>query len=90
MVAHLAIHSSGEQANQPYYQYIQDDVGVGITGTDMLLYAAKEAGIRRFVYTSSLNVYSARYPETGEFLTDTDEALSAEHYGTVKWLVEGE
>ena len=57
-------------------------------GTDMLLYAAKEAGLRRFVYTSSLNVYSARYPDTGEFLTDSDEALSAEHYGTIKWLAE--
>jgi len=87
-IAHLAIHNPGEQRHQAYHEYIQDDVDVGVKGTDMLLYAAKEAGVKRFVYTSSLNVYSARYPEAGEFLRDSDETLSAEHYGTIKWLAE--
>jgi nucleoside-diphosphate-sugar epimerase len=87
-VVHLAIHSPAEQRNQTYHEYMQDDVAVGVKGTDLLLYAAKEAGVRRFVYTSSLNVYSARYPGAGEFLTDRDEPLSAEHYGTIKWLAE--
>ena len=87
-VAHLAIHNPGEARNQEYHQYIQDDVDVGVRGTDMLLYAAAQAGVRRFVYTSSLNVYSARYPEAGEFLRDSDETLSREHYGTIKWLAE--
>jgi len=64
------------------------DVAIGVKGTDMLLYAAKEAGVKRFVYTSSLNVYSASYPDADQFLTDTDETLSAEHYGTIKWLAE--
>ena len=35
-----------------------------------------------------MNVYSAHYPERGEFLRDSDQTLSAEHYGTIKWLVE--
>jgi len=87
-VVHLAIHNPGEQRHQAYHEYIQDDVDVGVKGTDMLLYAAKEAGVKRFVYTSSLNVYSARYPKAGEFLQDSDETLSAEHYGTIKWLAE--
>ncbi len=87
-IVHLAIHNPGEQRNQTYHEYIQADVDIGVKGTDMLLYAAKEAGVKRFVYTSSLNVYSARYPEAGEFLRDSDETLSAEHYGTIKWLAE--
>jgi UDP-glucose 4-epimerase len=87
-VAHLAIHNPSQARTQPYYQYIQADVDVGVKGTDMLLYAAKEAGVNRFVYTSSLNVYSAKYPKAGEFLRDSDEVLSAEHYGTIKWLAE--
>jgi nucleoside-diphosphate-sugar epimerase len=87
-IVHLAIHNPGEQRHQAYHEYIQSDVDVGVKGTDMLLYAAKEAGCQRFVYTSSLNVYSARYPEAGEFLRDSDETLSAEHYGTIKWLAE--
>ena len=88
-VVHMAIHNPGEQRRQDYHEYLQDDVDVGVRGTDMLLYAAKEAGVRRFVYTSSLNVYSARYPiQDGAFLRDSDETLSAEHYGTIKWLAE--
>ena len=87
-VANLAIHNPGEQSHQTYEQYIQDDVDIGVRGTDMLLHAAKEAGVKRFVYTSSLNVYSAHYPERGEFLRDSDQTLSAEHYGTIKWLAE--
>lgn len=87
-IVHLAIHSPAEQRHQAYYEYIQADVDVGVKGTDMLLYVAKENGVKRFVYTSSLNVYSARYPGTGAFLQDSDETLSAEHYGTVKWLAE--
>lgn len=87
-VAHLAIHNPSQQQHQTYGKYIQDDVDIGVKGTDMLLYAAKEAGVTRFVYTSSLNVYSAGYPTAGEFLSDTDETLSGEHYGTIKWLAE--
>lgn len=87
-VAHLAVHNPGQQANQSYEQYIQDDVDVGVKGTDMLLHASKEAGVRRFVYTSSMNVYSARYPKAGQFLCDSDETLSGDHYGTIKWLSE--
>ncbi|MBM3241389.1 NAD(P)-dependent oxidoreductase [Candidatus Poribacteria bacterium] len=87
-VVHLAIHNPGEQRCQAYHEYIQTDVDVGVKGTDMLLYAAKKAGVRRFVYTSSLNVYSACYPKKGDFLKDSDETLSAEHYGTIKWLAE--
>jgi len=87
-IVHLAIHNPGEQRHQDYHEYIQDDVNVGVKGTDILLYAAKKTGCRRFVYTSSLNVYSARYPQAGEFLRDSDETLSAEHYGTIKWLAE--
>jgi len=87
-IVHLAIHNPGEQRHQAYHEYIQDDVDIGVKGTDMLLYAAKETGCRRFIYTSSLNVYSARYPKKGEFLRDSDETLSAEHYGTIKWLAE--
>lgn len=78
-VAHLAIHSPAQT---------QADVDIGVKGTDLLLYAAQQAKLRRFVYTSSLNVYSARYPAPGGFLRDSDETLSAEHYGTVKWLAE--
>jgi UDP-glucose 4-epimerase len=87
-VVHLAIHNPSEARHQPYHEYIQDDVDVGVKGTDLLLYAAKQSGVRRFVYTSSLNVYSARYPRAGEFLRDSDETLSNEHYGTIKWLAE--
>ena len=87
-IAHLAIHNPGEQGHEEYHQYIQHDVDIGVRGTDMLLYAAQEAGLKRFVYTSSLNAYSARYPEEGEFLRDSHETLSREHYGTVKWLAE--
>ncbi len=87
-VVHLAIHNPAEAPNQPYYQYIQDDVNIGVKGTDMLLYAAKENKVKRFVYTSSLGVYSARYPGKNAFLTDSEETLSAEHYGTIKWLAE--
>ncbi len=87
-VAHLAIHSPARTGEQSYEQYIQDDVNVGVKGTDMLLHASTEAGCRRFVYTSSMNVYSARYPQAGEFLRDSDETLSREHYGTIKWLAE--
>jgi len=87
-VVHLAIHNPAERRRQTQEAYIQDDIDVGVKGTDMLLHAAVEGGIGRVVYTSSLNVYSARYPEAGEFLRDEDEALSAEHYGTVKWLAE--
>ena len=87
-VSHLAIHSPGEAAHQPYQDYLQADVDIGVKGTDMLLYAAKESGLRRFVYSSSLNVYSARYPAEGEFLSDKDETLAGEHYGTIKWLAE--
>jgi nucleoside-diphosphate-sugar epimerase len=87
-VVHMAIHNPGEGRTQPYEQYIQDDVDFGVKGTDLLLYASKEAGVKRFVYTSSLNVYSAKYPDAGEFLSDSDETLSAEHYGTIKWLSE--
>ena len=50
-VAHLAIHHPGERRHQSYEQYIQDDVDTGVKGTDMLLHAAKEAGVKRFVYT---------------------------------------
>lgn len=87
-VAHLAIHSPGSTQRQAYHEYIQADVDIGVKGTDMLLYAAQRAQLRRFVYTSSLNVYSARYPSPGNFLRDGDETLSAEHYGTIKWLAE--
>jgi nucleoside-diphosphate-sugar epimerase len=87
-VAHLAIHNPGEGRNVAYHEYMQSDVDIGVKGTDMLLHAAKDAGLRRFVYASSLNVYSARYPEANEFLTDTEEPLAAEHYGTIKWLAE--
>ncbi len=87
-VVHLAIHNPSEQQSQAYAEYMQSDVDIGVKGTDLLLWAAKEAGVQRFVYVSSLNVYSARYPGPGEFLTDRDEPLSAEHYGTIKWLAE--
>jgi len=87
-IAHLAIHNPGERQHETYEQYIQSDVDIGLKGTDMLLYAAQQQSLRRFVYTSSLNVYSARYPDAGNHLRDSDETLSAEHYGTVKWLAE--
>ncbi len=87
-VAHLAIHNPGQTAHQLYQEYIQDDVNVGVKGTDLLLYAAKEVGIQRFVYTSSLSVYDARYPRAGEFLRDSDEPLANSHYGAIKWLTE--
>jgi nucleoside-diphosphate-sugar epimerase len=64
---------------------MQGEIDVDVKGTDLLLYAAKEAGVKRFVYTT-LNVYDAHYPNEGEFLRDTDETLSRSHYGTAKRL----
>ncbi len=65
------------------------DVRVGVGRTDLLFYAAKEAGAGRFIYISSLNVYSVHYPRVGEFIRDSDETLANGHYGTIKWLAEG-
>ena len=31
-VAHLAIHSPGEQRNQEYHEYLQDDIDIGAKG----------------------------------------------------------
>lgn len=87
-VAHLAIHHPINVERQPYHQYIQDDVDIGIKGTDMLLHAAQENGVRRFVYTASINSHNKRLPDTGQMLHTEDEQLSNEHYGTIKWLAE--
>ena len=87
-VVHLAVHHPGQRAHQPYHQYMQDDVDVSVKATDLLLYAAQEASVQRFVYISSLNVYSAAMPEPGQYLHDSDPPLSREHYGTMKLLAE--
>ena len=87
-VAHLAIHHPIGQEKQPFHEYIQDDVDIGIKGTDLLLHAAKEHGVRRFVYTSSINSHNKRLPQPGGMLHTEDEPLSNEHYGTIKWLAE--
>lgn len=87
-VVHMAIHMPGEKQRQNVPAYMQSDVDVGVKGTDLLLWAAKEAGVKRFVYTSTLNVYDSHYPSAGEFLSDTDEPLSRSHYGMIKRLAE--
>ena len=87
-VVHMAIHNPDESRREEHEDYMQNDIAVSVQGTDLLLHASKQAGVKRFVYTSSLNVYSARYPKAGEFLSDSDETLSGEHYGTMKWLAE--
>jgi nucleoside-diphosphate-sugar epimerase len=85
-VVHLAIYPPAKK--EPHHQLLQGEIDVDVKGTDLLLYAAKQAGVRRFVYTSTLNVYDANYPNQGEFLKDTDEPLSRSHYGTAKHLAE--
>ena len=87
-VVHMAIHNPGRGEQQTFPQYMRNDVDVSILGTDYLLAAAVEAGVGRFVFTSSLNVYSARWPQAGQFQRDSDETLAREHYGTMKWLAE--
>lgn len=87
-VVHMAIHMPGERQRQSEAEYMQSDVDVGVKGTDMMLWAAKAAGVRRFVYTSTISIYDYRYPAAGEFLTDADETLSRSHYGMVKRLAE--
>jgi nucleoside-diphosphate-sugar epimerase len=85
-IVHLAIYPPAKQ--EPRQQLLQGEIDVDVKGTDMLLYAAKQAGVKRFVYTSTLNVYDAHYPNEGEFLRDSDEPLSRSHYGTAKHLAE--
>jgi len=84
-VVHLAarVHVMDDSSSDPLTEYRK----VNVEGTKFLAVAAANAGVKRFVYISSIKVNgegkSAAY-------TEDDEVSPRDHYGVSKWEAEQE
>lgn len=88
-IVHLAAYVPSHAARGlPAHVHWESDVRVDVLGTDLLLHAAREAGVKRFVYTSSNSVFDMIYPQKGEQLGEDATPRPRSHYGVCKYLGE--
>lgn len=84
-VVHLA-YGHGKQGD-PVLS-IQRNFDVNAKGTYNLLWAAKKAGVQRFVYTSTLSVFGSLICSSKTYLDETTPPHCEEVYGLTKFMGE--
>ncbi|MCX3062439.1 UDP-glucose 4-epimerase GalE [Streptomyces beihaiensis] len=86
-VVHLAAHKQVAESVEQPERYYRDNVG----GLATLLRTVAEAGVRRFVFSSSAAVYGDPELRPGELITEATPCAPVNPYGETKlageWLV---
>lgn len=85
VVVHLAarVHVMQETASNPLADFLE----VNLHGTENLALQAAKAGVKRFVYISSVKVHG-EMTSTGSPWTETHTPMPQDAYGTSKWQAE--
>lgn len=85
VVIHLAarVHIMRESEDKPLDEFRR----INVAGTLRLAHQAAEAGIKRFVYLSSIKVNGEETPP-GKLFSEKDEPMPEDPYGLTKWEAE--
>lgn len=86
-VAHLA-YGHIQWGNDPSAADVRASFDVNLKGTFNLLLAAKQVGVKRFVYTTTLSVFGDFLNTTNEEITEQTPVCPDEIYGLTKYLGE--
>jgi uronate dehydrogenase len=78
----------GAPRDFPPHLHWENDIRVDVLGTDFLLHAALQEGVKRFVHVSTNSVFDKIYPAEGEQLAEDAQPLPVGHYGMCKFLAE--
>lgn len=83
-VVHLAFGKDQDASDTPE----EWSVDVNLKGTYNMLLAARDEGVQRFIYASTMSIYDGNWPEEGEVFDETVPPVPRGHYSLTKYLGE--
>ena len=83
-VVHLAFGKDPDAPSTPE----EWSVDVNLKGTYNMLLAARDEGVQRFIYASTMSIYDGNWPGEGEVFDETVPPVPRGHYSLTKYLGE--